>query len=156
MSKPILRDYQNDFIEAIRVSLRLGSKRLVGQMATGGGKTLTIAEVIRLAESKGNRTLFICDSLELVEQAVAAFDSYGLQVGVMQGDHYRTDESCLTQVCTAQTLERRIDRYRTEFDRYPVGLIVIDECHIQYKVRDTLATLYPKAPIIGLDRKSVV
>ena len=150
MSAPVLRDYQTQFIGMISAAIRVGCRRIVGQMATGGGKTLTIAEVISRAESKGNRTLFICDSLELVDQAVRAFDSYGLQVGVMQGDHYRTDESCLTQVCTAQTLDRRIERQRDRFEQYPVHLIVIDECHIQYKVRETLASLYPDAVIIGL------
>ncbi len=150
MSKPSLRDYQSQFIDMIGAAIRVGCRRVVGQMATGGGKTLTIAEVISRAEAKGNRTLFVCDSLELVEQAVKAFDSYGLQVGVMQGQHYRTDESCLTQVCTAQTLDRRIEKFRPQFEQYPVHLIVIDECHIQFRVRETLATLYPNAVIIGL------
>ena len=148
--QPKLRPYQDVAIKGLAQSLGKGNRRPVLQMATGGGKTLTTAELIRRAEAKGNRTLFICDSLELVEQAVAAFDSYGLQVGVMQGDHYRTDESCLTQVCTAQTLERRIKKQALEFERYPVALIVFDECHVQYAVRDTLAVMYPKAPIIGL------
>ena len=148
--QPKLRPYQDSAISGLVQSLGKGNRRPVLQMATGGGKTLTIAEVIRRAEEKGNRTLFVCDSLELVEQAVTAFDSYGLDVGVMQADHYRTDESRLTQVCTAQTLERRISRYRLEFERYRVGLIICDECHVQYAVRETLAELYPKAPIIGL------
>lgn len=149
-NQPKLRPYQDSAIKQLIQTLGKGMRRPVLQMATGGGKTLTIAEIIRRAEEKGNRTLFICDSLELVEQAVAAFDSYGLQVGVMQADHYRTDESCLTQVCTAQTLDRRVESHRLEFERYPVALVIYDECHVQYAVREVIAQLYPKAPIIGL------
>jgi len=150
IDRPDLRDYQTNCIGGLRQSIAKGNKRLILQASTGAGKTIMAAEIIRNAESKGNRTLFVCDSLELVEQAVTAFDSYGLDVGVMQGQHYRTDESRLTQVCTAQTLDRRIKRYRNEFDRYPVAICITDECHVQHSVRDVLASIYPDAIQIGL------
>ena len=150
-TEPQLRPYQHSAIEALRKSLSTGHKRPVLQLCTGGGKTYLSAEMIRRCESKGKRTLFICDSTELVEQALKSFDNYGLHVGVMQADHYRTDESKLTQVCTAQTLLKRIKRFRNEFEQYPVALIFIDEAHVQYaELRELLTTLYPHAPIIGL------
>jgi len=150
INRPDLRPYQTDAINRLRSEVGKGGSRLILQAATGAGKTLMSAEIIRNAESKNNRTLFVCDSLELVEQAVNAFDAYGLDVGVMQGQHMRTDESRLTQVCTAQTLERRIKKHRLEFKQYPVNLIIHDEAHVQHRVRQTLCELYPDAKVIGL------
>ncbi len=150
MNRPELRPYQTQAISNLRASIASGVRRLILQAATGAGKTMTAAEIIRCCESKGKRTLFVCDSLELVEQALSAFDNYGLDVGVMQAQHIRTDESRLTQVCTAQTLDRRIKSQRYEFEQYPVHLICCDEAHVQHKVRDELAVLYPNAVILGL------
>lgn len=150
IDRPELRDYQTQAITNLRRSIASGTKRLIMQAATGSGKTTTAAEIIRCCEAKGKRTLFVCDSLELVDQAVNCFDKYGLDVGVMQGQHLRTDESCLTQVCTAQTLDRRIAKQRYQFEQYPVHLIIIDEAHIQHKVRDELAMLYPEVVVLGL------
>lgn len=152
MSAPVLRPYQLAAIDELRHSLSTGHRRPMLQMATGGGKTTLTAEVIKRTEAKGNRTLFICDSTALVDQALDTFDNYGgINCGVMQADHIRTDESCLTQVCTAQTLIKRIKRFRNEFENYPVAMIWIDEAHVQYsELRELLVMIYPKAPIIGL------
>lgn len=145
-----LRPYQLEAIDSLRGSLSSGNKRIVLQAATGSGKTVTAAEIIRSAVAKGHRVLFLCDTLELVDQSVKTFDACGLDVGVMQGDHYRTDESCMVQVCTPQTISARLKRQRSNFEQYPVGLILLDECHVVYKARDALAEIYPHAPVIGL------
>ena len=145
-----LYGFQADAVEALRGGIRDGHLNQILQSSTGSGKTVMATSMIRGAESKGIRSIFLADTIELVEQAVDTFDDWGLEVGVMQGNHYRTDEHCLTQVCTPQTLRGRLKRERDKFERYPVGLIIPDECHVQYSVRDVLRQLYPRAPMIGL------
>lgn len=148
--QPKLRPYQEGAVNGVRQSLRAGHRRVLVQASTGAGKTVTAASIIISSVAKGNRVLFLADTLELVEQAVATFDKWGLDVGVMQGDHYRTDESCMVQVCTPQTISARLKKQRANFEQYPVGLILVDECHVVYKARDSLAEIYPNAPFIGL------
>jgi len=146
-----LRPYQISTIDNARVALaRLPKpeRRVVVQMATGAGKTFTAAELISRVESGGKRTLFVCDTLELVEQALKAFDDYGLSVGVMQSQHLRTDPQKLTQVCSQATLSGWLKSGK--LDSYQVDLIVHDECHMQYRVRELLSEKYPEAVVIGL------
>lgn len=52
-AKAELRDYQQRGIEMVRHSLAKGNKRVVFQLATGGGKTLTAARIIEGARAKG-------------------------------------------------------------------------------------------------------
>jgi len=146
-----LRPYQIDCINntrAILARLAPHERRVVVQMATGAGKTYTAAELISSAELKGKRTLFVCDTLELVQQALLAFDNYGLSVGVMQAQHARTNPQKLTQVCSQATLSGWLKSNR--FDNYQVDLIIHDEAHCQFKVRESLSEKYPNAPVLGL------
>lgn len=66
-----LRKYQVEAIQAIQRSVREGKKRFLLEMATGTGKTLTAAAIIKLFYKTGNarRILFLVDRLELEEQA---------------------------------------------------------------------------------------
>jgi len=153
MSQPKfeLRPYQIDAIQSLRDSLRAGKKRPVLMAATGSGKSVIAGTMVSAAVEKGLRVLFVVDNLELVDQITQTFETYGLKVAIVQGRHERTNYSRQVQVCMAQTLNNRLknaDKYGP--DNYPVGLIVIDECHCQYRSHRLLAELYPKTPIIGL------
>lgn len=117
-----LRPHQERALEALRNSLRVGHKRPLIQAPTGFGKTLTAAHVISRALDKGNRVIFTVPALSLVEQTVAAFEAEGIGcVGVMQGDHVRTDPTQPVQVCSVQTLARR--------QKPEAALVIIDEAH---------------------------
>lgn len=73
-----LRKYQVDAIKAIQDSVRRGNERFLAEMATGTGKTLVSAAVIKLFLRTGNakRVLFLVDRLELETQAEKAFKEY--------------------------------------------------------------------------------
>lgn len=73
-----LRPYQVQAVRAIQQAVKNGQDRFLFEMATGTGKTLTSAAVIRLFLRTGNakRVLFLVDRLELEEQAKRAFESY--------------------------------------------------------------------------------
>jgi type I restriction enzyme R subunit len=67
----ILRPYQIDAIKAIQNSASKGNERFLIEMATGLGKTLTAAAIIKmfLKTSNASRVLFLVDRLELEKQA---------------------------------------------------------------------------------------
>jgi len=73
-----LRKYQVDAMRAIQDSVRKGNERFLCEMATGTGKTLVSAGVIKLFLRTGNakRVLFLVDRLELEIQADKAFKEY--------------------------------------------------------------------------------
>ena len=66
-----LRYYQVEAIQAVQKAVSEGKKRFLLEMATGTGKTLTSAAIIKLFYRTGNarRVLFLVDRLELEEQA---------------------------------------------------------------------------------------
>ena len=65
-------------MRAIQDSVRKGNERFLFEMATGTGKTLVSAAVIKLFLRTGNakRVLFLVDRLELEIQADKAFKEY--------------------------------------------------------------------------------
>lgn len=73
-----LRKYQVAAVKAIQDSVRKVNERFLFEMATGTGKTLVSAAVIKLFLRTGNakRVLFLVDRLELEIQADKAFKEY--------------------------------------------------------------------------------
>jgi DNA repair protein RadD len=121
----VLRPYQQEAIQRLRLSLGSGKRRPVLQLATGGGKTLIAANIIRMAREKGKRVAFFVPALSLVSQTVSAFRDAGISgIGVLQGDHALTDLSAPVQVATVQTFGRR--EVLPHFD-----FALVDECHIR-------------------------
>ena len=70
-----LRNYQLKAIHALQRAVKDDKDRFLFEMATGTGKTLTAAAVIKLFLKTGNacRVLFLVDRLELEDQAKKAF-----------------------------------------------------------------------------------
>ncbi|MDP2401474.1 MAG: DEAD/DEAH box helicase family protein, partial [Actinomycetota bacterium] len=70
-----LRHYQLQAIHRLQAAVKEGKDRFLFEMATGTGKTLTAAAVVKLFLSSGNarRVLFLVDRLELEDQAKKAF-----------------------------------------------------------------------------------
>src|SRR3546814_3034677 len=62
-----LRPYQLKAIQQLQAAVQAGKDRFLFEMATGTGKTLTAAAVIKLFLRTGNasRVLFLVDRLEL-------------------------------------------------------------------------------------------
>ena len=63
----LLRDYQLKTVQSIQQSVNNGNKRFLFEMATGTGKTLIAAAVIKLflRTSNAKRVLFLVDRIEL-------------------------------------------------------------------------------------------
>jgi superfamily II DNA or RNA helicase len=138
-----LRPHQIKAIEMLRESLRKGNKRPILAAPCSFGKTITAAYMLSEAAKKGRRCVFICDRIKLVQQALEAFDLNGLDVGVIQGNHERTNWDAPIQIASIQTMSRR--SRMIEFD-----FAIVDECHTHYKGLQKYMDAYTAVPFIGL------
>lgn len=119
-----LRPHQITARDQTRELYQKGKRGVIVVAPTGFGKTILAADVVRLAESKGTKTLFMAHREELVTQAGNKLSEAGLQHGTIMAGHLMR-MSHLTQVASVQTIVRRMDKipFRPDF-------IVIDECHL--------------------------
>ena len=130
-----LRRYQIDAIDDIATAYDRNNKRkFLLEMATGTGKTLLCAALIRrfLATRNAERVLFIVDRIELAKQTM---EDFGVVLRDYQPVIYKTARrrpgellgSCVV-VATIQSL--LVDRrFRTEFTPFHFDLVINDEAH---------------------------
>jgi type I restriction enzyme R subunit len=72
------RPYQLKCLEKVEEALIAGRRRMLFEMATGTGKTLTIAMLMKRCFQAAiiSRVLFLADRIELAKQAKETFDDY--------------------------------------------------------------------------------
>ena len=128
----IMRKYQVGAIHAIQEAARVGKKRYLLEMATGTGKTLTCAAIIKLFLKTGNakRVLFLVDRIELEKQAQEAFEnSLGQDFTVYTYKDHKSDWGVADiVVSTVQSLQTN-DRYKKIFSPTDFELVISDEAH---------------------------
>ncbi len=127
-----LRAYQLQAIHALQRAVKDGSDRFLLEMATGTGKTLTAAAVIKLFLRSGNasRVLFLVDRLELEEQARKMFAAilaadYSTVIYKEKRDDWRSAEIVVT---TVQSLLFN-NKYQSLFSPTDFDLVISDEAH---------------------------
>jgi type I restriction enzyme R subunit len=127
-----LRPYQKNAIKAIQQAVSKGNDRFLLEMATGTGKTLTSAAIIKLFLRTGNarRVLFLVDRLELEDQAVKAFrkilaNDYKSVIYKESREDWRHAEIVVT---TVQSLLFN-NKYRQLFSPTDFDLVISDEAH---------------------------
>ncbi len=127
-----LRPYQVKAIHALQRAVKDGKDRFLFEMATGTGKTLTAAAVIKLffRSSNARRVLFLVDRLELEDQAKKAFAallSADLQTVIYKEsrDDWRRAEIVVT---TVQSLLFN-NKYQKLFSPTDFDLVISDEAH---------------------------
>lgn len=127
-----LRPYQLNAVHAMQRAIKDGCDRFLFEMATGTGKTLTAAAVIKLFLRSGNvsRVLFLVDRLELEEQARKAFKSllsadFQTVIYKENRDDWRHAEIVVT---TVQSLLSN-NKYQKLFSPTDFDLVISDEAH---------------------------
>ena len=127
-----LRPYQKNAIHAIQKAVKQGRNRFLLEMATGTGKTLTAAAIIKLFLRTGNarRVLFLVDRLELEDQALKAFNKtlindYKSVIYKENRDDWRHAEIVVT---TVQSLLFN-NKYQDQFSPTDFDLVISDEAH---------------------------
>lgn len=127
-----LRYYQVEAIKAVQQSVREGKKRFLLEMATGTGKTLTAAALIKLFYRTGNarRILFLVDRLELEDQARKDFTNYLKNdiTTVVYKEKKNDWRKADIVVTTIQSLMVN-NKYKTLFSPTDFDLIISDESH---------------------------
>ena len=127
-----LRDYQLEAVNTLQRAVKYGADRFLFEMATGTGKTLTAAAVIKLFLRSQNafRVLFLVDRLELEEQARKVFEallSADFQTVVYK--ERRSDwQSAEIVVTTVQSLLFN-NKYQSLFSPTDFDLVISDEAH---------------------------
>ena len=127
----ILRSYQVNAIKAVQKSANNGKKRFLLEMATGTGKTLTCAAIIKLFLKTGNaqRVLFLVDRIELENQAKKSFrqsigKDYIVKVWKEERDNWKTADVVVSTVQSLMASNRYKNFSPNDFD-----LIISDEAH---------------------------
>ncbi|MFK7693068.1 DEAD/DEAH box helicase family protein [Paenibacillus sp. HJGM_3] len=127
-----LRIYQQRAIKALQENAKRGKTRYLFEMATGTGKTLVSAAVIKLFLRTGNakRVLFLVDRLELENQAQKSFRDYlkNDYNTVILKDHKEDWRKADIVVTTVQSLLFN-SKYRRLFKPTDFDLVISDEAH---------------------------
>ena len=128
----ILRPYQSKAIHALQAWAKEDKDRFLFEMATGTGKTLIAAAVIKLFLRTGNakRVLFLVDRLELEEQAYKNFvrylkKDYTTVIYKKNRDDWKKAEIVIS---TVQSLSSQ-NKYKRLFSPTDFDLLISDESH---------------------------
>jgi len=128
----ILRPYQVKAIHSLQDSAKGGNDRFLFEMATGTGKTLISAAIIKLFLRTGNakRILFLVDRLELEDQAYKNFvrylgNDFQTVVYKQNRDNWKNAEVVIS---TVQSFTSQ-DKYKRLFSPTDFDLLIADESH---------------------------
>ena len=143
-----LRGYQTKAIDDIAAAVRR-YRRVCFQLPTGAGKTVILAEIVRRAEAKGSRVLFLAPRRELIFQGARTIGHLGSDVGlILAGEELVSGFQ--TYVASFDTLHARCVQ-RSRFPLPPADLVIVDEAHLSLaKTRRDIIDAYPYAKVIGV------
>lgn len=124
-----LRPYQNIGIDNLAYKASLGLRRLICQLATGGGKTVMFAGLCnRYLKTNDKNILILVHREELLKQARRTiYDWYGLIAEPITAAS-KVLPPARIYVAMVETAYNRLKKYPSYF--HNVGLLIIDECHI--------------------------
>jgi superfamily II DNA or RNA helicase len=127
-----LRPYQEKLLDAVRQAYREGARRPCLVLPCGGGKSIIVAEMARLATQRGNRVLFLVHRRELCDQIRRTFADWGVTMH-------------LCDVMMVQTAVRRVAKLKQP------GLIITDENHhcLAASYRH-IYDAFPDVPCVGV------
>lgn len=138
----VLRDYQSALLKQAREASRT-TKRVCLYGPTGSGKTEVGLELVRLLTEAGRRVTWVVNRIDLLEQTSERFDDHGIDHGIVQRKHYKTDSTKPVQIASIATVNRR---------KMTPGLdvVIVDEAHgaISPTYRKYLDSL--DVPVFGL------
>lgn len=124
-----LRDYQSVLVDETYEAHGRGYTRILIVLPTGAGKTTYAAFLVK-AESASGKVWFIAHRKELIDQCSNRLDQWGVDHGIIQGNHPRFNLRRNVQVASVQTLVNRLqDPARSGVSVEGLSLVIIDEAH---------------------------
>ena len=117
-----LRDYQQTLVQQVFAQWHEFNRRVMLQLATGGGKTVLFSAIASEFTAKGERVLVLAHRDELLTQAQSKLEAVtGMPVGIIKAGS-RVNPLFSIQVASIQTLVRR--------QQLPdAALVICDEAH---------------------------
>ena len=129
----VLRYYQLNAIKAVQSAIKEGKTRFLLEMATGTGKTLTSAGIIKMfiRSELANRVLFLVDRIELENQAKKDLTKYlskdGIRVEIYK-ENKDTWNGADVLISTIQSFTSE-NKYQKIFTPTDFDLVISDEAH---------------------------
>lgn len=138
-----LRPYQEHFAQSIAQKLAQGKRKIIAQLATGGGKTITFAAIAHRYITKSQRPVLITVHREelLRQTQKTLYKSYGITCEIVGKSMQKAD----VYVAMVETLNNRLKKSPELFT--DVGLVIFDEAHIANHLK--LLDYFSSAYIIG-------
>lgn len=128
--------------DELAVSLKAGKRRMCGQLATGGGKTVIFSAISkRFTDRNSTSVLILVHRKELLQQTRRTlFNMYGISAEIIvAGTRYIHPSR--VYIGMIESTNRRVERLQN------IGLVIIDEAHIA--VFNKMHTHFPDQYIIG-------
>ena len=118
----VLRDYQYEMLVEAAHWMRMGFRRILLVLPTGGGKTIIASSLFQSAMALGCTAQFIVHRRELIKQTSETFTKAGLTHGFIASG-FPFDFNAALTLAGIQTLANRLDLI------LPPDLAVVDEAH---------------------------
>jgi superfamily II DNA or RNA helicase len=136
---------QAELIESVATEMRAGTRAILMQAATGSGKSIMAAEILRRARAKNKTVLFTVPRRELLKQMGRTFNNFDITHSYIAAGMSFNPHS-LAHISSTDTLRRRLDSLRAP------DLAVIDETHFGSNGLDEIIKWLKKSGsyIIGL------
>lgn len=125
--------HQKCAIRDILDLIRRGSRRIILQSPTGGGKSRIVGELIKLFLLEREwRSIVYSNRRLLVEQLKRTLSAAGLDVGMRAAGHHY-DPDCPVQVASIQTEDSRVYKKKGHitWELFPANVVFVDEAHLQ-------------------------
>lgn len=122
-----VRPYQKEAIQAVDKAISKGKRRMLVEMATGTGKTLTIAITLKRLFEAGvaQKVLFLVDRKNLAEQTKEVFTEYLKDYATKIWYGGKPKELGRIVIGTLPTIASQLERFSPgHFD-----VVITDECH---------------------------
>lgn len=140
-----LRKYQDEAVLKVRDSYKSGNRSPLVVLPTGGGKTVIFSHIAANVAARGKQVLILVHRVELLRQTSSALTKSGVHHGLIN-PKYTPDLMAKVQVCSVQTLNKRMQKYPLSPD-----LIIVDEAH--HATAGTwrkILEFYPRSRVLGV------
>jgi DNA repair protein RadD len=132
-----LRPYQQDVLDKLRIRLKETDHPLLVNASVGAGKSLIIAELLKLIERAGWHALCLTMNSTLIRQNADTYMKQGGQAGIYCASLNMKDTGEPIIFASPMSVRGSIKR-SGKLSKIPFNLIIVDECHnINFNEKDT-------------------
>jgi DNA repair protein RadD len=123
-----LRPYQQEVLDTLRLRLKETDHPLLVNASVGAGKSLIIAELLRLIEKAGWRALCLTMNSTLIRQNAETYMNQGGNAGIFCASLGMKDSGEPIIFASPMSVRGSIKR-NGKLSKVPFNLIIVDECH---------------------------